>query len=208
MHKAPELAGLYAITDEKLLSTAHFGPAVEQALLGGARIIQYRDKSDDQEKRLHQAQIIRQLCYEYDALMIINDDIALASHSNADGVHLGKDDGSLYQARNSLGSDCIIGVSCYNDFDRARTACNEGADYIAFGAFFPSPTKPQAATADTELLHKANELDIPVCAIGGITSANAGELITAGADMVAVISDVFDNQDIKLAARNIQSLFG
>jgi thiamine-phosphate pyrophosphorylase len=209
MHKIiPELKGLYAITDQRLLSEKYFGVHVEQALLGGAQIIQYRDKSEDSVKRLHQAQLARQLCYEYDALLIINDDIQLADHCNADGVHLGKDDASIEQARDILGSDSIIGVSCYDDFARALAANHQQASYIAFGAFYASPTKPHAATADIELIHMAKaELDIPVCAIGGITSTNAKPLIDAGADMVAVITDVFDKEDIKLAAQQLAQFF-
>jgi len=124
----------------------------------------------------------------------------------ADGVHLGEDDASIMSARELLGPDRIIGVSCYNDFERARAAVEAGADYVAFGSFFPSSTKPAARHADLGLLQRARSLGVPVVAIGGIDALNARTLIDAGADAVAVINAVFmhdDAADVKTAAESI-----
>lgn len=202
------LYGLYAISHSQLIPDDDFAAAIEQALIGGARIIQYRDKSNDHSRRLQQALEMTQLCHRYDAVSIINDDIELALSVDADGVHIGMDDIPLHQARRLLGSNKLIGVSCYNRFELAHQAHDEGADYIAFGSFFPSSVKPDAPRAQPELLHRAKqELDIPVCAIGGINSSNAMQLITAGTDMLAVISEVFDSEDIAAASRRLSQLF-
>jgi thiamine-phosphate pyrophosphorylase len=145
------------------------------------------------------------------ALLIVNDDPALAANVGADGVHLGEDDASIMSARELLGPDRIIGVSCYNDFDRARAAVDAGADYVAFGSFFPSSTKPSARRADLELLRRARSLDVPVVAIGGIDADNARTLIDAGADAVAVITAVFlhdDPADVRAAAESIVARMG
>ena len=191
------LQGLYAITDELLIPEHAFARRVEAALAGGTRIIQYRDKSSDSKKRLQQAQQLRRLCSDYRALCLINDDIELAREVNADGVHLGRDDHSLEQARALLGEKAIIGISCYDRLELARTAENNGADYVAFGAMFPSPTKPEACLAGTAIIRQARTgLQLPVCAIGGITAENIQTAIHEGADMVAVISAVFAGNDI------------
>ncbi len=196
------LHGLYAITDEALLGSRNFIASVEQALLGDARIIQYRDKNLSPAKHLQQAQALAALCKQHKALLIINDNVALAKQIHADGVHLGMDDGSVADARAELGADAIIGVSCYNRFELAQVATKQGADYLAFGAFYASPTKPAAAKANRELLQRAQqELHLPLCAIGGITADNAAALITSGADMLAVISAVFAADDIRRAAQ-------
>ena len=202
------LRGLYAITDERLMQESDFLSSAEQALLGGARLIQYRDKTTDTEKHLHQASALKQLCEQTGSLLIINDDIELAGVVQADGVHLGKDDSSINQARQQLGADAIIGVSCYNQLDLASDAEKSGADYIAFGAFFPSTTKPEARTASLELLKMAKQqLQIPVCTIGGITADNANILIEQGADMTAIITDLFASDDIQKTASQITQLF-
>lgn len=201
------LRGLYVITDEKLIPQNKFRESVEQALLGGARIIQYRDKSTDKTKRLRQATELKQLCEKYQAILIINDDVGLALNVQADGVHIGKHDTTLAETRQHVG-DKIIGVSCYNQFDLALAAEKNGADYIAFGSFFTSSTKPDAAQADMALLTQARQLlTIPVCSIGGITLGNAASLIQAGTDMVAVISDVFSAKDIKEHCEKLSALF-
>ena len=174
---------------------------------GGARIIQYRDKTRAQDQRLLQAQALRQLCSQYKAILIINDDVALAKRVQADGVHLGLDDLSISQARAELGNQAIIGASCYNRFDLAQSAAAEGADYLAFGAFFASPTKPRAANAELALLQRAQTLNLPICAIGGITPDNAVPLLTAGADMLAVISAVFGADEIRSAAQSFSQLW-
>ena len=204
----PVLHGLYAITDSSLDDDNTLGDAVEQALRGGARLLQYRDKSDDCGKRLRQANLLKTLCAQHDALLIINDDVELAKQSRADGVHLGQDDASLEQARAVLGKRSIVGISCYNRLALARQAQQQGADYVAFGAFYPSPTKPDAAVATLDLLQQARaELTVPACAIGGITVDNAPALVKAGADMLAVISGVFRQPDIKRAASQFSRLF-
>ncbi len=201
------LRGLYAITPADLRGEALYR-AVEAALAGGARILQYRDKSHDQPRRLAEARALAGLCRRHGALFIINDDPALAQVTGADGVHLGRDDATLEAARALLGPRAVIGVSCYDDFGRARRAAAAGADYVAFGAFYPSPTKPGAVRADPALLARARrELACPVVAIGGITPENAQPLITAGAAMVALIQGLFGAPDITAAARRIQGLF-
>lgn len=205
--KHPKLRGLYAITDEQLIPADGFVDAVRQALAGGARIIQYRDKSNDNAKRLLQASAIRELCNEHESLLIINDDIELAAKTAAHGVHLGLEDSSITDARQQLGEQAIIGVSCYNRFELAEQAKAQGADYIAFGAFYASPTKPDAVTADIDLLKQARTLELPICAIGGITSDNANPLIQAGADMLAVISNVFAAKDITQSTREFSQLW-
>ena len=196
-----KLKGLYAITDQHLISTSNFHKAVEQALLGGASIIQYRDKSNDRNKRLEQASTLRSLCHQYDALCIINDDIELARKVEAHGVHIGKDDQSIKQAREALGDDAIIGVSCYNDIRLALAAEKNSADYVAFGTMFSSPTKPDAVMATPNLISEAKrQLNIPVCGIGGITEANIHQLIQHDIDMAAVISSLFAADDIQQRA--------
>jgi thiamine-phosphate pyrophosphorylase len=204
--KHDSLHGLYAITDAPSFAGRDMIDCVEQALQGGARIIQYRDKSVDHETRLQQAQALRVLCRRYQTLLIINDDIALAKQVGADGVHLGIDDADIAEARALLGADAIIGVTCYNRFELAEQAAAQNADYLAFGAFYPSPTKPAAVRAEVELLRRAQKFDIPLCAIGGITHENAAVLIDAGADMLAVISGVFATTDISAQTRHFVSL--
>ena len=202
------LHGTYLIThhdpydDERLLSDSR------NALIAGAGILQYRDKSSDAAKRLRQAVKLRNLTAEYGCLLIINDDIELAQQVAADGVHLGKHDNAIQPARSLLGPDSIIGASCYNQLSLALQACSEGADYVAFGRFFASTTKPAAVQAQPQLLKQARKkLDIPIVAIGGITHDNAPGLIKAGADMIAVINAVFAQPDITAATRQFQNLF-
>jgi thiamine-phosphate pyrophosphorylase len=203
-----KLRGLYAITDETLIPESVFVAAVEQALRGGAAIIQYRDKSGNEAKRLEQAAALRGLCDEYDACLIINDDIRLAKAVDADGVHLGEDDVAIEKARQLLGEDAIIGVSCYNLLQRAIEAQIAGADYVAFGAMFTSPTKPNARSASCEMIGEAkSRLDIPLCAIGGIDRTNVQRVIDSGADMTALISGLFSAADIRLTAEQISRLF-
>ncbi len=203
-----KLKGLYAITDENLIAEESFSEAIESALLGGARIIQYRDKSADQKKRLLQASALRRLCTQYQATCIINDDISLAKSVNADGVHLGKNDTELLNARRILGENAIIGISCYNDIELAIDAEKNSADYVAFGAMFSSPTKPDAVTTTPKIISQAKQqLSIPVCAIGGITGDNIGQLIQHNTDMAAVISSLFATGDIKNTANSLSQHF-
>ncbi len=207
-HHKDQLKGLYAITDENLISKQYFNRAVESALKGGAKIIQYRDKSNDQKKRLVQATALRLLCKRYEALCIINDDIELAKAIDADGVHLGKDDSSIAQARKALGDDAIIGVSCYNDITIAIEAEKNTADYVAFGAIFSSSTKPDATVAGLDIISQAKrQLSIPVCTIGGITEDNLQQVVQHGADMSAVISSLFSSSDILQSANNLSKHF-
>jgi thiamine-phosphate pyrophosphorylase len=208
MNLAAKLQGLYAITDHRLCPPNSIFQKVEDALRGGAKIIQYRDKSHDLERRLAQARGLMKLCTAYDALLIINDDVSLAKHSCAHGVHLGKDDHGLASARDDLGKDAIIGISCYNRLEPALQASSDGADYVAFGRFFPSLSKPDALKASPDLLTDAKRtLRIPLVAIGGITPENGAPLIKAGADMLAVIHGVFDQPNIEVASRRLSALF-
>ncbi len=199
--------GLYAITDRTLCGE-RLTAAVDQAIAGGARVIQYRDKSTDTTRRRTEAEALLALCRTHRVPLLINDDVALAAAIGADGVHIGRDDGSLAEARARLGPGAIIGVSCYNRLTLAEQAESEGADYVAFGRFFPSSSKPQAVQADPELLRRARRvLACPVVAIGGITAQNGRPLIEAGADLLAVIAGVFAQPDVTTAARRIAELF-
>lgn len=208
MNSAPALRGLYAIADTLYLDAARLAPAVEQALRGGARFIQYRDKTSAAATRAAHAAALRALCAEYGAGFIVNDDVELARSVRAAGVHIGRDDAALETARRVLGPAAIIGVSCYDDIGRAEWAVAHGAGYIAFGSFFASRTKPDAVRADPALLRAARaRWPVPRVAIGGITPDNGAALIAAGADALAVISGVFDRADVEQAARRYASLF-
>lgn len=203
-----KLKGLYAITDATLIPEKNFRQCVEDALQGGCKIIQYRDKSHDLQKKLLQAEMICALCRQYHTVSIINDDIELAKTVAADGVHLGKDDALISHARQTLAKNSIIGVSCYNDFGLAIAAEKNSADYVAFGAMFASTTKPQATKADITIISKAKQnLSIPVCVIGGINHKNLKSLITQGADMAAVIQTLFASDDITDTARQLSKQF-
>lgn len=200
--------GLYVLTDSALIPDEKLVPAVAAAIAGGAVMVQYRDKSDDMGKRRWEAQDLVNLCRPLGVPLIINDDVALAAAVGAAGVHLGRDDGDIAAARATLGPGAIIGVSCYDDLVLAAAAAAAGADYVAFGSFYPSRVKPDAVRATPALLQQAKQqLHLPITAIGGITAANAAPLIAAGADLLAVISDVFGQQDIRAAARRIADLF-
>lgn len=202
-----KIRGLYAITPEQA-ETARLISQVRAALAGGAAVVQYRSKSADAALLHEQASELLALCHSFGVPLIINDTLRLADLSGADGVHLGREDGSLRQARIILGAGKVIGVSCYNSLERALEAEAGGADYVAFGSFFPSPTKPGAVAAPLSLLQEAKgRLNIPIVAIGGITVDNASALVEAGADAVAVISGLFDAPDIELAARQYSQLF-
>ena len=201
------ICGLYAITPE-CANTESLVQQVEQALSGGAHLVQYRNKGGDVALRHEQASELLMLCRHFHVPLIINDDMRLTDLIGADGVHLGKDDGGVREARLILGPDKIIGVSCYNDLQRALDAETHGASYVAFGSFFPSSTKPGAVAAPLTLLHEAKRsLNIPVVAIGGITLDNVAPLIEAGADAVSVISALFDSVDIGAAASRFAVLF-
>ncbi|MDD4929343.1 MAG: thiamine phosphate synthase [Gallionella sp.] len=201
------IIGLYVITPEEP-DTAKLQRQVKLALQGGARVLQYRNKLGNAALRMEQARALRQLTREFAVPFIINDDVVLAGQVDADGVHLGGDDGSIAAARHALGFDKMIGVSCYNDFSLAQDAADLGADYIAFGAFFASTIKPCAPVATPDLLNRARrEIDLPLVAIGGITAANGASLLEAGAGALAVISAVFSAPDIEGATRDFSNLF-
>jgi thiamine-phosphate pyrophosphorylase len=200
------IEGLYAVTPD-LADTALLIAKVEVVLAAGARLLQYRNKSIDADARHEQAAALLERCRMYGATLIINDDVALAYALDADGVHVGADDAAVSVARARLGNGKIVGASCYDDLQRARTAASQGADYVAFGSFFPSSIKPGAVRAPLSLLSAARTLGLPVVAIGGITPDNAAELITGGADAVAVISALFTASDPIAATRKFYRLF-
>jgi thiamine-phosphate pyrophosphorylase len=203
--KAFPARGLYAITQTENKSTDVLFEAVASAIRGGAAVIQYRDKNPSDA--LFVARELVKTCHQHNIPLIINDDIELAVRSKADGVHLGKDDGDIIAARKHLGESAIIGISCYNDIDRALTAQHLGATYVAFGRFFTSASKPLATTADIDTLRKAKAaINLPIVAIGGILPENGAQLLAAGADLLAVIGGVFDH-DPEQSAFAYQHLF-
>jgi len=202
-----KLKGLYVIADAACISENNIIAKSEEVLSAGVKIIQYRDKINNQDDRYMIAQSLRKLTNDYKSTLIINDDVQLAKSIEADGVHLGKDDASIISTRKILGDKKVIGASCYNKFENAHAAIKSSADYIAFGSFFPSPTKPDAPRAERALITKAKQqYSTPVCAIGGITPLNASELLDAGADMIAVISAVFNASSPKQAVQEYLSL--
>jgi thiamine-phosphate pyrophosphorylase len=188
-----QLSGLYAITPEDA-DTARLIRKVAACLEGGACAVQYRAKQAPADLAYIQALQLHSLCQRFKVPLIINDSLELASAVNAEGIHLGRDDEAIADARQKL-PDRIIGVSCYNDFRRAQRAMEQGADYVAFGSFFSSSTKPEAVRAGIDLLASARQHGFNAVAIGGITAANAGTLIASGANAVAVISALFESDD-------------
>jgi thiamine-phosphate pyrophosphorylase len=207
MKAKPGIKGLYAITPD-IADTEELLRDVRLALRGGARVLQYRNKIAGAPLMLTQALALRQLANEFRATFIVNDDAQLAVQVDADGVHLGSDDGSIAAARALLGGTRIIGASCYNRLSLALEAVRQGADYVAFGAFFPSAVKPDAVKADVALLQAARQdPGVPIVTIGGITQQNAPVLIDAGADAVAVISALWNAPDIEASARGFSTLF-
>ena len=201
------VSGLYAITPELTDSISLF-QKVNAALRGGARVVQYRAKLIPESIRRVQAEEIAASCRLHNALFIVNDSIALARAVHADGIHIGEYDADIHEARAALGDGKLIGVSCYNDMTRARNAVSLGADYVAFGSFYASNTKPLASRASLNLLQDAaSELRLPIVAIGGINEDNAKELICAGADAIAVVAALFEAPDIEAQARRFARLF-
>ncbi len=205
-----KLRGLYAITDSQLLAGGRLLPYVEAALKGGARLLQYRDKSSDEARRLREAEALRELCARHGAQLIINDDAELAARLGV-GLHLGQGDGSLAAARALLGRKAIIGATCHARLDLAEQAIREGASYVAFGRFFDSNTKPGAPAASLELLAQARQLaGLPIVAIGGVTLDNAPSLIAHGASLVAVIHALFSAEnaaEVERRAHAFSALF-
>lgn len=199
-------SGLYAITREAYRNEQALAEAVAAAIRGGAAVVQYRAKAS--RDPLREAARLLAVCRDGGVPLIINDDVELARRVGADGVHVGKDDLSLTEARGVLGPNAIIGVSCYDSVDLAVRAEAGGASYVAFGRFFPSKTKPDAPCAHLETLSLAKrQLSIPIAAIGGITAENGGQLVHAGADLLAVIESVFGVGDPCLSASEFAPLF-
>lgn len=205
-----ELRGLYAITPDDWL-LPRLSALVEAALEGGVRLVQYRNKQAPPPLRRAQAAEMLRICRAYGAKLIINDHLWLAIEIGADGAHLGQSDlpgGDLTAARAALGPQRLLGVSCYAELDRIEAAARAGADYVGIGSMFPSGTKPNAIAASLELLAEARKrFDLPLAAIGGITLGNARQVIDRGADMIAVVRDLFDTMDIRRRARDFQQLF-
>lgn len=202
------IKGLYAITDSSLMPGEKLLPAVTAAMKGGAKIIQYRNKNASESQKLSECKQIKAICLKHQALLIVNDDIDLCIASDADGVHIGQSDIGISDARARLGKALIIGQTCHNSLSLANRAQSEGANYVAFGRFFTSKTKPHAPAANMDTLIQAKrELDIPIVAIGGITLDNAPVLINAGTDAIAVIHSLFADTDIEQTARTFATLF-
>lgn len=195
------LNGLYAITDPKLMG-ADLLVKAQQAIAAGISILQYRNKTAAIETQEQEALALAQLCKKNNVIFIINDNIELTLKVNADGVHIGQGDTHITQARTLLGENKIIGVTCNNNIELALDAQKNGADYIAFGRFFPSKTKPSAPHAELSLLREARKLiTLPIVAIGGINHDSAPSLLKEGADMLAVIHAIFGQQDISNATQ-------
>ena len=187
---------LYGITDRQLMPGLQLLQKAEAALKGGLGWLQYRNKFDDYNHRKHEAESLLRLCNRYNAKLIINDDLHLAVAIGAHGVHLGQDDAHATNARAQLGTSAIIGVTCHADLSLALAARDAGADYVAFGRFYPSTTKPGASAAPLDILTRARQqLELPIVAIGGIDPGNAAEVLAAGAHSLAVCSSLFDCPD-------------
>jgi thiamine-phosphate pyrophosphorylase len=200
--------GLYVITDTRACEQFGVVECVRRAIAGGARLVQYRDKVLEPRHRQREATELLALCRQNGVPLIINDDLALAVQIGADGVHVGRDDGTIAEAREALGPRGIVGASCYHEYNLAEAAHAAGASYVAFGRFFNSRTKPGQPLATPQLLQRAHrQLGLPVAAIGGIDAGNAASLIEAGADLLACIHSVVAQADITAAARSIQRLF-
>lgn len=203
-----KLKGLYIITDPKLIPAGKeaLRSAVEEALIGGARIVQYRNKTAPYDQQLAEAKQLRSVTREYGASFLINDSAELCLACDADGIHIGQSDGAIETIRQKLGAK-ILGVTCHNSLELASQAIDQGADYCAFGAMFPSPTKPSAKPCSLATLQEASKLPVPICAIGGINTENALQVRHHGATMLAVISGVFGQPSIRASARAFASLY-
>ena len=207
MRDSSIIKGLYVITPDMadLNTLIH---KTKLAIEGGAFMVQYRSKIQDHDVKMQQCAAILRLCREYGVLCIVNDDVAMCLNLEADGVHLGEKDDNIAEIRLILGEDAIIGSSCYDQLDRAKQAQKEGATYVAFGAVFPTPTKPDAPRATLALLREAKrEIHIPIVAIGGITVNNAHDVIEAGVDAIAVITSLFEAKTIKETAETFLKMF-
>ena len=203
------LKGLYVITDKKLIPRDRFIETVEKVIRGGAKIIQLREKDTPEEEIIRLGKELLKITRKYGIPLIINDSPKLAVEVGADGVHLGKDDPGIIEARRLLGSEVIIGVSCYGEIERGLRAEREGADYLAFGTPFFTPTKPDRKTTPFEILKEAKRRikTIPIFAIGGITKGNAKSVLETGVDGIAVITAVFSSPNPEEAARSLAEFF-
>lgn len=199
---------LYAITDSQLLPGDKLFTAVAAALKGGCKLVQYRDKSADHARRLFEAKTLLALCNQYQAQLLINDDVSLTQEVGAHGVHLGQGDTNPLAARIILGNQAIVGVTCHDSLELARTAIKDGANYIAFGRFFSSNTKPDARPAPIALISDARKefSNTPIVVIGGITRDNCKQLLDSGADMLAVCHSLFAADDITAQTRKFIEL--
>ncbi|MGZ5092668.1 MAG: thiamine phosphate synthase [Burkholderiales bacterium] len=203
----PRTRGLYAVTPD-VADTQALVAQVSAAIMGGTRFVQYRNKIATAGVRLEQAYALKSLCNKTGACLIINDHVELALAIDADGVHVGAEDTSVHEARRALGHEKVVGVSCYNELALALSAQASGADYVAFGSFFPSRIKPGAVHAPLDLLIDARrQLNVPIVAIGGITVENGASLVAAGASALAVISALFQAPDVTRAAQRFTTLF-
>ena len=201
------IRGLYAITPD-MTDLNTLIQKTQLAIEGGAFMVQYRSKIHDRDVKMQQCAAILRLCREYDVPCIVNDDVEICRILKADGVHLGENDDNIAEVRRILGEDSIIGSSCYDQLNRAKQAQKEGASYVAFGAVFPTPTKPNAPRATLELLRKAkSEIQIPIVAIGGITMNNAHDVIETGIDAIAVITNLYESNSIKETAETLSQMF-
>lgn len=208
MHKQ-RIKGVYAIADSAVIGDEAFAKSVRAVINNGASVIQYRAKLANRATRLRQSTLLAELCDQANIPLIINDDLELCQRINAAGIHIGQNDCDLASARRQSGADKIIGVSCYDDLSRALAAQQSGASYVAFGALFPSATKPDAVTAPLALLREAKQsLTIPIVAIGGITMANVQQVIDTGVDAVAVIRGIFATPNPGDITKNMTELFG
>ena len=201
------IKGLYAITpDSADLNTLI--QKTKSAIEGGAFMVQYRSKIQDRDVKMQQCAAILRLCREHNVPCIVNDDVEMCRTLKADGVHLGEEDDNIAEVRHILGDDAIIGSSCYDQLDRAKSAQKEGASYVAFGAMFPTSTKPNAPRATLALLKEAKrEIQIPIVAIGGITMNNAHNVIKTGIDAIAVITSLYEAKSIKETAETFAKMF-
>jgi thiamine-phosphate pyrophosphorylase len=200
--------GLYGITDDALLPHSEIVARVTTALDNGLALLQYRSKQALSSQALAQLKVLVVLCQSYDVPLLINDNASLCAQVGAHGVHLGQRDGSVSDARRLLGQDAIIGVTCHGSIDAALAAQQDTANYVAFGRFFPSQTKPDAAPADLNVLAQARDsLAIPIVAIGGINAENGGQLLAAGASFLAVIHSLFGSGDIQANTKKLVALF-
>ncbi len=208
MSRHAKLRGLYVITDTKLIPRQRFVKTVEAAVRGGATMVQLREKETPREEVIRLGRELLDVTHAYGALLIVNDHPAIAREIGADGAHVGREDPPVAEARAMLGPEAIIGASCYGDAARAVAAEQAGADYVAFGTPFPSPTKPKRTDTSLGIFGEVKQqVKVPVFAIGGITIENAPQVIDAGADGIAVVSGVFAAPDVEAAARALAHLF-